>query len=530
MSRRVLIGAILHETNTFNTVITRLDDFAGRYLLFGTQAARSRLSGTATEIGGYLEAADAHGWEVVVAVAAACGPSGPLAAEDWALLQAALLDAEGPFDGVAVALHGAMVSQDSLDPEGGLLAALRARHGPRVPIVATLDMHANLSPRMVAAADAFFAYKTYPHVDHAESAIRAAQALVELMDAARSGDDGRLTRTVLARPPMLDAADHGRTNPPGPMNALIERADEIAGFPDVVSAGLTIGFPWADVADAGPAAFVTVRMGAATDPVGAACKLAELLWESRFETQLDFPDVNEAMALAARDSADSRPLVLADFADNPAGGAYGDSPNLLRAMIDASLDNAAFATLCDPEAVRQAAQAGEGATLDLQLGGRHVPHITPPLGVRARVKALHDGGFEYSGPMLRGLKVEMGPTALLEVEGIRVVVASRALAVTDLNLFRVLGIEPSTLNIIALKSRNHLRAAFGPIARAIVLVDAGGIATMRLSQIPYRRIGRAVWPLAAIEPQHSQEHFDVFDTSPGSAERSVAVDRHAQGD
>lgn len=529
MTRRVLAGAILHETNTFNTVPTRLSDFAGRYLLFGTKAARAQLAGTATEIGGLLEAADSRGWELVVAVAAACGPSGPLAAADWALLKAAMLDAQGPFDGVALALHGAMVSEDSLDPEGELLDALRARHGPRVPIVATLDMHANISARMVAAADAFFAYRTYPHVDHAGCAVEAADALALLMQAARETDAGRLTRSVLARPPMLDAADHGRTSPPGPMNALLAHADRIARLPGVVSAGLTIGFPWADVAEAGPAAFVTVLAGAPSDPVPPALELADRLWHSRAETQLDFPGLDETMAMAARESGDPRPLVLVDFADNPAGGAYGDSPNLLRAMIAQGLKNAAFASICDPEAVRKAAEAGEGAVLDLSLGGRHVPLVTPPLNARARVLRLHHGRFECEGPMLRGLKVEMGPMALLDVEGIRLVVASRALAVTDLNLFRVLGIEPDTLNVIGLKSRNHLRAAFGPIARDIMLVDAGGIATMKLSQIPYRRIRRPVWPLAALEPHHNLENTNVFDTSTGPEERPHAVDRHAQG-
>ncbi|WP_436644347.1 M81 family metallopeptidase [Microbaculum sp. FT89] len=526
--KRVLAGAILHETNTFNAIPTRLADFAGRYLLYGTDAARARLAGTATEIGGLLRAADLHGWDIVVAVAAAGGPSGPLAAPDWAALKARLLDIDGPFDGVALALHGAMVTEDSLDPEGELLDGLRLRHGARVPIVATLDMHANVSTRMVAAADAFFPYRTYPHIDHADCAIDAATALDALMEAARRPGNGRLTRSVLARPPMLDAADHGRTNPPGPMNALLARASEIAEHPGVVSAGLTIGFPWSDVAEAGPAAIVTVRADTETaptpedpvppDPVAFARDLAERLWESRAQTQLDFPGVADAIALAKRDSDDARPLLLVDFADNPAGGAYGDSPNLLRAMVDAGLENAAFATLADPEAVRLAAEAGEGATLDLSLGGRHAPEIGPPLDIRVRVARLHDGRFECEGPMLRGLTVDMGAMAVLEAGGLRIVVASRALAVTDLNLFRSVGIEPASLRTIGLKSRNHLRAAFGPIARGVVLVDAGGIATMRLSHIPYRRIDRSVWPLTPVDPSRKLENAHVFDTASRSEE------------
>jgi len=529
MTRRILIGAILHETNTFNIVPTTLADFAGRYLLFGTEAARDGLTGTATEIAGFLLSAEAYGWEPVVAVAAACGPSGPLAKADWNRLKAALLEAEGPFDGIALALHGAMVTADSIDPEGDLLSTLRERHGDRVPIVATLDMHANVSARMVAAADALFPYHTYPHVDHVERARDAADALMSLISAAASSPPGRLTRSVLIRPPMLDAADHGRTNPPGPMNALIERATEMQANPDVISVGITIGFPWADVPDVGPAALVTVRTGAATDPTALAMELVERLWESRHETQLEFMGIEQAIAAARAVPENSQPLVLADFADNPAAGAYGDSPNLLRAMIEAGLRNAAFATLADPETVRSAFRAGEGASLDVTLGGRHAPHITPPLQATAEVLRLHDGRFECAGPMLRGLRVDMGPTAVLRVGDIQVVVSTRALAVTDVNLFRAVGIEPCSLRTIALKSRNHHRAAFGPLASAILLVDAGGIATMRLAEIHYRNIRMPIWPLSSTISSLNRENTHVFDTCIPSQKRSRAIKRLAEG-
>jgi microcystin degradation protein MlrC len=189
------------------------------------------------------------------------------------------------------------------------------------------------------------------------------------------------------------------------------------------------------------------------------------------------------------------PLVLADFADNPAGGAYGDSPNLLRAMLDAELDNAAFATLADPVAVAEAWRMGLGSTGWFTLGGRSTPSIAPPLQVLARVEGLHPGRFYGSGPMLKDLPVDMGPMALLRVDGIHVVLASRALAVTDVALFHAFGLEPSRLTTIALKSRNHHRAAFGPLAREVLLVDAGGIATMNLDSLCYRNLPRPIWPL-----------------------------------
>lgn len=502
---RILIGAILHETNTFNHVATRLVDFEGRYLCLEPEAIHARLSGTASEMGGFIRAADSKDWDAEFAVAAACGPSGPIAAQDWRILRNRLLDADGPFDGVLLALHGAMVTEDDTDPEGALLADLRARLGPGAPIVITLDMHANISRRMVQAVDAFFVYETYPHVDHADCAAQAAEALEMLLALPRAGA-ARPTRKALVRPPMLDAADHGRTDPPGPMNRLLAQARAIREQPGVVSAALTIGFPWADVAEAGPAAIVATLASHPADPAVPARQLAQALWHSRHETQLDFATPIQAMVRARQGRPGEAPLVLADFADNPAAGAHGDSPNLLRAMLDAGLEDAAFATLADPQAVICAREAGEGALIDLNLGGHRTPRRTPPLPLRARVERLHPGNFRAAGPVLRGVGMDMGPMALLRIGGVHVIVASRALAVTDVNLFHALGLDPARLRTIALKSRNHHRAAFGPLAREVMLVDAGGIASMQLGEFDYRNLTRPIWPLDdAAGPDHFTE-------------------------
>ena len=493
---RVLIGAILHETNTFNHIPTRLTDFEGRYLCLDDATIRARLTGTATEVGGFMQSAKRNGWDAELAVAAACGPSGPIVASDWQILRDRLLDARGHFDGVLLALHGAMVTEDDPDPEGTLLTDLRTRLGAGVPIVVTLDMHSNLSLRMVEAADAIFIYETYPHVDHADCAAEAATALKRLLRQPCCAGR-RLTRKALVRPPMLDAADHGRTDPPGPMNGLLARARALRGVPGVVSAAVAIGFPWADVAEAGSAALVTTLATHDVDPTPAARELAQALWHSRHQTQLDFATSRQAMERARQGRPGDAPLVLADFADNPAAGAHGDSPNLLRAMLDAGLEDAGFATLSDPQAVARARDAGEGARIELSLGGHRTPKRTPPLPVKARVERLHPGSFRAAGPVLRGVGVDMGPMALLRVGGVRVIVASRALAVTDVNLFHALGLDPARLRTIALKSRNHHRAAFGPLAREVILVDAGGIASMRLRELGYRNLRRPIWPLDA---------------------------------
>lgn len=491
-SPRILLASLLHETNSFNKVLTPVDSFQGRYLLLDDGAARSRLAGSGTEIGGFLEAARARDWDSEIAVAAAAGPSGPMVESVFQDLKSRLLDAARKRpDGVLLALHGAMTTEASPDPEGDIASELRAIIGPDVPLLVTLDMHANLSPRLVGAADGICIYETYPHIDQAETGRRAAAALARLLALPKCGK--RLTRALMLRLPMLDAADHGRTAPPGPMNPILARLDALRRDFKMVSGGISIGFPWADTAHAGPAVVLYAERACTVDLVRPAQELAGLLWQSRAETQLDFADPAQVMA-EARETAD-KPLVLADFADNPAGGAYGDSTNLLRAMVEADLPDAAFASVCDPEAVARATAAGAGAVLELEFGGKHAPGICPPLRLQVQVMRLHEGKIPFDGPYLRGVTVDMGPMAVLRHRGIDIVVASRALAITDLQQFRAVGIEPAAKRVLALKSRNHHRAAFGPLARKVLLVDAGGIASMKLAKVPYRNLPRPIWPL-----------------------------------
>ena len=177
------------------------------------------------------------------------------------------------------------------------------------------------------------------------------------------------------------------------------------------------------------------------------------------------------------------------------GGAYGDSPNLLRHMIEAGLTNAAFATISDPLTVSEAQAAGEGAEIAVMLGGRGASALTPPLRASARVLRLGDGTFVCAGPMWQGVAFSMGPSAVLQIAGIEIIVSSVPTSVMDLNVFRSMGIEPAGTTTLAVKSRNHFKAAYGPIARQTMLVDAGGIASMKLSELDYSNIKRPVWPL-----------------------------------
>ena len=488
MSRTILLAEIMHETNTFNRIPTTRRDFETRYWLAGDEIPQ-RLANTNTEICGFLDAARERGWSVQHPFAASASPSGPMLAEDWFEVMSCITGplAGNTFDAVVLVLHGAMVTETSLDPEGELLRQVRELAGPDTVIAVTLDMHANVSATMTANADVMLAYRTYPHVDQYQRAQQLAVILDQVFDKDLS------PKLHMSRRPMMDAANHGQTSPGQPMLPLLDLANKIEARPGILCASIQIGFPWADVPDQGPSVVIT-----ATDADAgrqAAEELMAAVWESRHDTQLIFPQPSEAMAEAVRSEAGCGPLVLADFADNPAGGAYGDSPNLLRDMLEAGLGNAAFATISDPDTVRQSRKAGKGACIDVKLGGRGAPQLTPPLEVQATILRLGDGEFVCEGPMWKGVAFSMGPSAVLQIDGIEVIVSSVPTAVMDLNVFRSMGIDPAARATLAVKSRNHFKAAYGPIARKTMLVDAGGIASMRLGELQFTNIPRPVWPL-----------------------------------
>lgn len=489
MTRQVLLAEIMHETNTFNRIATVKADFETRYWHEGAKAA-SALAGTNTEIAGFIEAAQSYDWALEIPLAASASPSGPMAARDWNQVKQLILEPlqRGQrFDAVVLVLHGSMVTETTLDAEGDLLQEVRALAGADTLIAVTLDMHANVSPAMISAADMMMAYRTYPHVDQRERALHMAR----LMEAVLGG--GPRPTLVMARMPMMDAANHGQTADGQPMPDLLKLADTLEQRDGIVCASIQIGFPWSDVPDIGPSVVLTVT----DEQAGwaAAKDLMRAVWKSRHDTQLEFATPVDAIALAKRGRAGDKPLVLADFADNPAGGAYGDSPNLLRAMIAEDLERAAFATISDPVSVEQAVVAGVGARIQLPLGGKGAPDLTPPLEVEAEVVNLTDGEFTCAGPMWRGVTFSMGATAVIRIGDIEVIVSSVPTAVMDLNVFRSVGIEPAQLTTIALKSRNHFKAAYGPIARKTMLIDAGGIASMRLRELTYGNIPRPIWPL-----------------------------------
>ena len=492
MTFTVLTGQISHETNTFSRVPTDLDSFRRGVFLRGDEIASAR-RGTRGALGATFEAADRFGWVLRHPVAATANPSSYVTDEAFETLAGLLLSEAAGVDGVLLHLHGAMVTHGYEDGEGELLRRLREIVGPDVPVVVTLDLHGNITELMARSANALIAVRTYPHVDYYERTWQGA----ELLQRAMRGDIRPFT--VIARRPMLKGLDGGRTQS-GPMRELIDRGEAIEAAGGALVVSVCAGFTAADIHDIGPSVTVTTD---GEDPAGPtiAESFMDHVWATRDFVSVRHRSIAEAVAHAtAEQGRHDRPLVLSDVTDNPGSGHYGDTTDLLRAMVDADLQSAAFYAICDPDAVQDAARLGVGKTGALTFGGRHDPaNGGGPLTLTGRVVALTDGCFQCFGPMAGGVWRDYGPSLLFRVGGVEIMMISNNSQATDLAQLLSFGVDPARKWTIALKSNHHFRAAFEPIAHEVVTVDGGGLGAAIWRGGDYRRVRRPIWPLDPIE-------------------------------
>lgn len=489
MSFRVLTAEISHETNTFSIRPTNLDAFKNRYFLLGDDAITERGDAN-TDLAGFVDVARKRGWDLTHAISTSAPPGGVVTPGTFMALAApviALVLAQR-FDGILLSLHGAMVLEDAEDGEGTFLARLREVAGADVPIAITLDPHANVTQEMVDLANIIVSYNTYPHVDMRDCAVLAAEILHRTM----AGEI--VPQTLRVHRPMLEEVNGGRTDA-GPMidRHLLARAHEQR--PDAFAVSINAGFGNADIADVGPTVLVTYQGDPAPHQM-LANELADDIWNRRFEVLNDYLSVEAAAARCAVHDGAAGPIVVADYADNPGGGAYGDATNLLAALLKAGVSDACFGPMIDPEAVQHLRAYTPGETVKLALGGKtEAAYGGGPITVTGTLKLLSDGAFTGTGPILGGLSRSWGPTAVLTVAGVDILIVSNATQMLDLEQFGAFGIDPAEKSVVALKSMQHFRAAFEPIAARIITCDSGGLCTPDLARLPYRNVPRPIFPL-----------------------------------
>ena len=489
---RIAIGALSHETNTFCGAPTEVGEFKDREWTHG-EALVARHRGVRDYLGGMLAAAEERGIEVVPTFATRATPSGTirrLAYEEMRRELLGALERAGTVDAVCLALHGAGVAEGVDDIEGDILERVRASAAPAVPVVATLDLHANVTDAMARHGTALLGVNEYPHVDSYE---RGGEAVALAAETAR----GRVRPAMrLVRIPMLVPTTATSQSPVREINA---RCREWESRPGILDCTFFHGFAHTD-APIVAAAVVAIADGSTAAADAAAVDVARCAWGLREAFLKSAPGAAEAIrqALASED----RPVVINDTSDNPGGGAPGDGTHLLRALLDANVTNACFGFVWDPETAAQAHAAGAGATIRARLGGKTDAMHGTPIECEAYVKCLTDGRFTQQSPMGRGARVNLGPMARLEIPlkegqggGVDVLVSSVRSQTLDPEVFLLHGIDVTRYRIVALKSSQHFRAGFEPVAARIITADSPGLTTLNLSSFPYRRLPRPVWPL-----------------------------------
>ena len=483
---RIAIGGVSHETNTFCAGLTEVADFKRAAWEVGDEIIAEH-SGVRDDFGGMLEAAERLGVEIVPTFAAGTEPSGTISRAAFETLRDELvgaIQAALPVDAICLALHGAGVAEGAPDFEGALLEAIRAAIGPETPILVTLDLHGNITQRMVDNSTLLLGCQLYPHTDMYERG----QEAIELAGRITRGELRPVTR--LAHAPMLVQA--ATTSMPGPARKVNEMCAEWESGPGMVDVTFFHGFPYTDTPDVG-VTIVSTSNGDAELAERAARDVARRVWELRDEFRQQLPTPEEAIQQALQ--TDGQPVVIAETNDNAGGGAAGDGTHLLKAMLAANLDNALLGMLYDPETVQQALAAGVGATIQARLGGKTDALHGTPAEVTAYVKCLTDGRFVMQSELGRGAKVDVGPTARLVVGGLDVIVVSLRTQTLEPEVYLLHGIDVARYKLVALKSSQHFRAAFQPIAARIIRCDSPGATSNNFALFPYERLQRPIWPL-----------------------------------
>lgn len=488
---RIAIAGFQHETNTFAPMPTKIEDFqlAGAWpgLMRGPQVLET-FTGLNIPLSGFIDAGD--DMDLVPLFWGAAEPGGYVDQGGFDRMVGMIcedLAAAKDLDGVFLDLHGAMVTDDYEDGEGEVLRRVRAVVGDDLPIAVSLDLHGNQTQAFVDLATVVTIYRTYPHIDMADTGARARALLAQVLK--RGAPFAKAFRQVDYMVPI-----QAQSTMHQPCKRIYE---EIVGFEggEIVSTDLAMGFPPADIHHCGASLVAYGESQEATD------RAADGMLAVLHDAEKDFHDplipaeeaVRQAMELAR---TASKPVSIADPQDNPGAGATGDTTGILEALIKLGARKACLAMLWDPDAAAKAHEVGVGGTFQASLGGKYPEVGCQPVNVAVTVEALSDGSFMCTGPMYGGSQAELGPMATLLIEEngceVRVVVGSVRTQNADQAMFRHIGIDPTAQDIAVIKSAVHFLADYQPISETVLFADAPGANPCKLDQIAYRRLRKGL--------------------------------------
>ena len=486
---RVVIATMSHETNTFSPVPTPLARFGARGPVRG-QAAAAECRGTNTCQAAYLDIFTEAGAEIVTPIVGNAHPSGPVAADAYEDMSRAICEAvEAGCDALCLELHGAMVAETTDDGEGTLLARIRSL-APDLPIAVALDLHANLSAEMVENCTVLAGFKTYPHIDYYDTGRRAGELLRRSLEGLANPVMAWGRRPMLAHTLRMNSAQ-------SPMKDLIAMAAEAEdGDNPILDVSVFGGFPLADIPRPG-LSVVTVAEGDRNAAQDAADSILEEAWARRAAFVYHAEPLAESVARSKRLS--DGPILLIDHADNCASGGTQDCMAVVAEVMRQGLEDVAVFAICDAEAVETIIAVGVGKQVTLPLGGKvAMPSIGregEPFDVTGTVRAITDGEFTITGPMLTGVRAHLGRAVVLDCGTLEIVITENNHEPWDLGCFRSVGIEPTAKRYLLLKSRIHYRAGFEPIARHIIECDGVGVTSSDYGLFRFLKLERPAYPL-----------------------------------
>jgi microcystin degradation protein MlrC len=489
---RIAVGQISCESNSFAGFTCDLETVkATGYLHEGADVFS--LAGTDSEVAGALAVLRSDpSVEVVPLLATRWNSSAVLQETAHAELRARLLaplEAAGPVDGVLLSCHGSMVAAGCDDPEGWLAEGVRATVGPGVPIAMTLDLHGNVTDRMVEAVDIVVAYEHYPHDDSLATGERGARLLLE----AARGEIAPVTCRI--RLPMILTAFNASTFGDGPFARMERAARALEREPGILSVSNFYVGSYIDLPEMGSGTLVIADGDRSRARAGAE-RLARQYWESRHEFLVDSIPVEEAVRRGRL--IEGGPILLLNTADTTGGGAAGDSIDVAAGLLGCGITEPAVAMVVDPAAAAACHAAGEGADIALDIGHRVDPRWGRPTHLEGKVARLSDGRFRYSGGIFGGTEASMGPSAVIEIGPLSLLVMSRSTYDWADEQYRSVGLDPASAKWVEAKNMMNFRKAYGAVMRAAFVLDAPGPTPPDMRALPFTRARRPWFPLDEI--------------------------------
>ena len=483
---RIFLAGMVHETNSFSPLPTSLQSFREGVLIHGSEPGALERLMAQPVFGGALQAAAEQGDVLLPGLFAQAEPAGPTSRADYESLRDELLSdlqAALPVDAVLLALHGAMLAEGYPDCEGDLLQRVRALVGPDVPVGSLLDLHTNLSPAMVDSGAVLIACKEYPHIDYAPRGVELHGILSRMVRG------GLKLRAHWQRVPMVGI--FGTTE--SPMREFVQHLQASEQIERIESVSALHGFPWSDTEFTSAALLAYAQADSSAEAV--VDTLAQEFYSLRERANSPRMPMDAALdaTIAAMTSAPPGLVVLADSADNPGGGAACDSTFLLRKLLERGVKGAVLGMIWDPQAVAIAASAGVGARLPMRIGGKVGPMSGDPLDVDVEVLACRTDASQAG--LVPGSRDPLGASVALRVQGVDVVLNSIRQQVFSPDCFTEMGIDLGQKRLAVVKSTQHFRAGFDPLASCTLYADSPGALRVNLGELPYRHLRRPLWPV-----------------------------------